>query len=203
MTWKITFLLWVRANTLVFLLTFLVVTLLANSSAVPAANVANIWFSAVRATGIRQVSEFAVKYDAFVHVLQRNTFSTFLQLVAGALGVAPISLGVLASFYGLVVFVKPIYGGSVTVMDVFLIFSEGAAFVFGASLTSTIASQMFEIEPGFGKAWFRSLLKASRSNFRTNREWIPIIRKHRWLIAIVSGVIILSLLTGAWIEAIS
>ena len=198
-----TFLIWLRTNAIVFTLAFLVVTILANVGPAPATTVANAWFTAVKATGIRQVSEFTVKYDAFIHVLQRNTFSTFLQLVAGALGVAPISLGVLASFYGLVAFVKPSYGATVTGTDAFLIISEGAAFILAASLTSTVASQMFGIEPGFGKAWFRSLLKASQSNFRKSKQWTPIVRKHGWLIAIVSGVIILSLLTGAWIEAIS
>ncbi len=198
-----TFARWAAGNALVYLLAFLTVTILAKLSPTPTANIATAWFSVVKATGIRQVTEFSVRYDAFVHVLQRNTLSTFLQLLSGSLGVAPISLGVLGAFYGLVVFAKPLSGTSLSTIDASLIISEGLAFILAASLSSTISSYMFGIEPGFGKVWFRSLLKASRSNFRTNQGWRPTLMKYAWLIASVSSIIVLSLLTGAWIEAVS
>jgi len=192
---------WFWFNLKIFILFFVSVGLLVDIFPGFMLGLFGKWAQLLQAVGSKSAAELGSPGEMFRHILSMNAVTLAIYLVVGFLLQAPLVMPFTAAFYALVAFLAPwTMGAAFTFQDWLLVGVESLMLVFGASFTSALAGDLYEVQPRWGslkdywkiawrKLWIRPLVPW-KSVFRT------------WRLTLIWGLVVLIVMWFfvAWYE---
>ncbi|WKZ48323.1 MAG: hypothetical protein QY306_03010 [Anaerolineales bacterium] len=159
------------------------------------------WTTLMQAAGAKNIAELSMQADMFKHILSANALTTLLFFAIGLVLQSPIAMSLAGIFYALVSFLAPLaVGRSFGVNDWFLVGSEAFTLLFGTSLASAIAGELFGVKATVPSIWGYWKNNWSKLMPTPVDNWKIVIRG--WMRLFSIGAIILGglLIFVAWFE---
>lgn len=199
---KQTFLKWLRINSLCYLGAFVLVFLLVQLFPSIMLGFWEGWSSLIKLTGGKRMEELSSEFDAFIHILSRNSVSVGIYFIGGLLLQAPFVTIVLGSFYSLVAFAVPLSTGILQPFSFWILIAIEALFlIIPATFSSTLATEIFGVKPekkqllGYWKKSFRDL-----RYFPKQKGWTVTFKENKKELISFTIIILGLLLFGVWFE---
>ncbi len=199
------FLKWLKINSLcftgAFIVTFLIVRLFPNVML----GVWGGWASLIEQTGAKGAAEFSPDFNTFIKIFYRNSISVFIVFITGIFLGGLILMIAYGLFFSLVAALAPLTGVTFTFFDWILIAIEALFLIVSATFASTLATEIFGIEPEIKQLleyWKKQLTdwKNPWSFPEQKRNWRIVFKENKKGFVLFIIIILALLLFGAWFE---
>ena len=159
------------------------------------------WAVLMQAFGAKSAAQLGSPEEMFRHILTTNGLTLGIYLFIGLLLQAPLAMPFTGAFYALVAFLAPwTIGRSFSLADWVLVGAEILILLFGSSITSGLAGELYEVRPdlhSFAQYWKRAWRKLW---LRPSVSWKTVVKDWRASLLAGSVVLLALLLFVAWFE---